>query len=94
MAQRQLEYSRLLQQITSVQSQLQATLQQAHVLKSENATLKESNAQVWYRTELRRAHGALLTALVHSSRQICSGSGQKPMPTVASGRTSARRRYA
>lgn len=52
MAQRQLEYSRLLQQITSVQSQLQATLQQAHVLKSENATLKESNAQL--KTDLQR----------------------------------------
>lgn len=43
---RQAEYSRLLQQLASIQTQLQSNMHAVHVLKSENASLRESNEQV------------------------------------------------
>ena len=43
---RQAEYSRLLQQLASIQTQLQGNMHAVHVLKSENASLRESNEQV------------------------------------------------
>lgn len=45
-ATRQAEYSRLLQELSSLQTQLQNNVHACHVLKAENASLKETNEQL------------------------------------------------
>ena len=44
---REAEYSRMLHQLAQLQTQLQANLHAQHMLKSQNASLQDSNDQVW-----------------------------------------------